>query len=178
MAISRNLHDGYDHSSVNLLLSILIRYPQISTLKFQQEDHTFRFTFMLKAEESIDSKRITSGIKKSLLAHCQLLGDQPERCLVELKKFSIYGRLEVIRDLASLSGAEISLLINLVQDAFGSRLIVENQEGLGDDVICQDEVISAFLEDLQDCPKGHTLYGMRENGHVLVFNHQDLELGR
>lgn len=175
----RSLNDEVNVNSVNLLLSILIRYPQISTIKFLEQDRTFRFTFMFKPEEGLKLDTISTTIKKSLLAHCQLLGDEPGCCQVEFKDFSHYGSLEVKRDLASLSSAEISLLINLVRDALGPRLIAESPEPIQDDETgFQDEVISALLEDLREFPKGHTLYGMRENGHVLVFNHQDVDLRR
>lgn len=175
---SRNIpDDGYNRNSVNLLLSILFRYPQISTIKFLEEG-TFRFTFLFKDEE-LDQQKIAEEIEKYLRVHCQLLGQEPQCCNVQFHSLGTYGRLDVLRGLATLTGAEISLLINVVQNALGSQLIVEQPESTpSEDAAYQDELISVLLEDLQDCPKGHTLYGMRENGLVLVFNHQDLDFRR
>ena len=176
--MARVIHEeGPEMGRINLLLSILIHYPQISTVKYLEQG-TVCFNFMFKTEEPLAQEELATRIKQSLLAHCQLLGDEAECCQVGFKDLNMYGSLEVTRDLGSLSGAEITLLISLVRDGLGPRLMIENQELMAEEIVYQDEVISSLLEDLREFPKGNTLSGLRENGHVLVFNHQDVDLRR
>lgn len=172
-----NRDEGPEMGRINLLLSILIRYPQINTIKYLEEG-TCRFSFLYKQHEDLEVEKLSSQICGALDAHGQLLGERPQKCELEFKPLGSYGRLDVVRDLKTLSQPELSLLTNLVREGLGSQLIVENQELGEEELIFQDQIITQLLEEERRGPRGNTLSGLRENGHVLVFNHDDLEFGR
>ncbi len=74
-------------------------------------------------------------------------------------------QIQVTRDVATLTGDEISLLIGLIIDAFDDDLVTDRSEDLEEEeMIVQEEFIANLLVDLKETTQEKRLIGFREGG--------------
>lgn len=158
--------------SVGLLISILVRYPEVATINFDPEKHLLKFTFI----------------------YAQVLGDNELDCLKEkvmdsIEVFNLLERnetrlvsinhqvcdnltlIEVQRDVGSLAQEEIALIVELFHQQLDNNLVTEENERLiEEDMIAQEEMIEHMLESIKSSNENKYLFAFREEGRVLVFN--------
>lgn len=162
-------------NSVGLLISILVRYPEVGTVKYQPEEKSLRFTFMVSGlVEEEDFRAFAGRLKDSLLTFAFVSGRRMRVCLLEKTEYNGFTLIEVHRDVESLSREEISLIASLLGDSFGERVVKEVQEPLlEEDQLYQEELIEHMLDDLRQGQITKDLIGFRENGRVFVFDKAD-----
>lgn len=162
-------------NSVGLLISILVRYPEVGTVKYQPEERTLRFTFMASGE--LDEETFLSfarRLKESLLTFAFVNGRRMRVCLLEKNEYNGFTVVEVHRDVESLSREEISLIASLLAESFADRVVKEVQEPLlEEDQLYQEELIEHMLDDVRQGQITKDLIGFRENGRVFVFDKAD-----
>ncbi|MGB9887418.1 MAG: hypothetical protein ACPLRW_10505 [Moorellales bacterium] len=157
--------------SVGLLISLLVRYPEVATINYEPQAHALKFTFIIR--EVLSSDRIRDLEVK--LAQCldafSYLTKRGSR-LVSLQA-SIQDRftfLEIKRDMFSLSEEEISLLIGLLREEFGNSLVSEPSDPmLEEELLAQENLIGHMLENVKEKVSDKRLIAFREEGKVLVF---------
>lgn len=172
--IKMRYKDGEEISnSVGLLISILVRYPEIGSIKSVTKDKVLKFNFILT--EQLTEKEFTS-FKEHLLNSLEVynLLEGKKTLITEIKKID-YEKitiLEVERDVDTLNQEEISLIIGLMRDKFGSFLVSDNSAdcALEEELEMQEELIEHMLEDAKASFQEKNLIGFREEGKVLVFN--------
>lgn len=157
---------------VNLLISLLIRYPEIGTVSFVPQNNCFKLKFMLSA---IPSTSEFFTMKKllidSITAYTILEGLPLKIYEFELYPYDEVAMLSVIRDFKTISKNEIALIIALLRENFEKYLIIDpNDSLLEEDLLLQEEVIEDMLENIKTQYFLHPLIGIRENGRVLIFN--------
>lgn len=164
---------AYESSnSVGLLISVLLSYPEIATMRFCPDSRCLRFAFMLS--KSVTSRQFSSfkaWFEESLRVLSDLTKNQLTVLEVTRTEAEDFCMLEVKRDIESLTREEISLISSLVDDRFGQDLISESGEALSkEDQRVQEELIDQMLEDFRESAHERVLVGFREDGRVLVFN--------
>ncbi|MDR3563538.1 MAG: hypothetical protein P4N59_19180 [Negativicutes bacterium] len=157
---------------VNLLISILVRYPEIGTINFDAHNSTIKLTFMLSSiPDAPEFNKLRTLLLNSIAAYHILEGSNPVTSDVELSSCEQVAMLTILRDVATLSKGEIALLIVLLRDNLKDRLIAdENDAMLEEDLLVQEELIGNMLENIKTQQTGSGLIGIREDGRVLVFN--------
>lgn len=162
-------------NSVGLLISILVRYPEVGTVKYQPDDRSLRFTFMISGLVSDEVfQSFSQRLKESLLTFAFVGGRRMRVCLLEKTDYNGFTLSEIHRDVESLSREEISLIASLLADQFGERVVKEAQEPLlEEDQLYQEELIEHMLDDLRQGQVMKDLIGFRENGRVFVFDKAD-----
>mgnify|MGYP005842522961 CR=1 FL=1 len=159
-------------TSAGLLVSILVRYPELGTINYDPEQHCLRFTFLLTrvlTEEEFGAWR--EKLEASLEAYWYLEKREPVAFDVQWSTFGRVAVLEITRDVGTLTQEEISLVIDLLREGFGALLMVD-----GDDTVIeeelrqQEELIGQMLEDFKVTRLERKLIAFREEGRVLVFN--------
>lgn len=158
--------------SIGLLISILVRYPEVSTINFDPVNQELKFTFIvsrvLDSEEMVNFKY---KVKESIKAYAELEGLSISIINVDDHLCEDFTKFEVTRDVGSLTQEEIALVIQLVQMKFASNLITERNENvLEEDLIMQEELIEHMLENFKTSSAENNLIAFREEGRVLVFN--------
>lgn len=155
-------------TQVDLFVSILVRFPQIGTIRYDPETSALRLAFLLKATDQ--SFQIFARRVESHLALFHSLR-QEEIAVASLKKSETgeLTTLEVIRDLASLSLSELNLIVQLVRDYYGDALVQEGPTMTEEDELEQNLLIENLLMSSAWRPL-ERLMGFRENGRVLVFS--------
>ncbi|NLG84802.1 MAG: hypothetical protein GX493_09420 [Firmicutes bacterium] len=159
-------------NSMNLIASLLVRYPSIATVSLEPEQKSLGFTFVVaRPLTHPEFRHFVATVKKNLGVLADLLGQPPGLVEVKLSHHEGMSFLEVTRDIATLTPEEISLLTVLLEQEFGGALIREQEEFLEEeDKAFQEEMIGRMLEDLKDSRQERKLIGFREDGRVMVFN--------
>lgn len=157
---------------VNLLISILVRYPEIGTINFDAKNNTLKLTFMLAGIPSDDDfAKIKKTLLSSISAYHMLEGTKEVTADLCLSSCGQVAMLTILRDVNTLSKGEIALIITLLRENLSDKLISdENDAMLEEDLLVQEEVIDNMLETIKTQHNINGLIGIREDGRVLVFN--------
>lgn len=158
--------------SVGLLISVLVRYPEIASVQYEHRNKSLKFSFLLSGTAAGDELDLTRGlILSSLQALFYIQGKTPGLVDVLLDNHDNITVIQIRRDVASLSQEEISMVTEIMKERFGGSLFVERPEGFGDDdTAMQEEMIQEMLEDLKESKLQRNLVAFREEGRVLVYN--------
>ena len=157
---------------VNLLISILISYPEIGTVSFDPQYNQLNFKLMLSAIPSQDEfSTIKQLIIDSIAAYNMLEGLPLQTSEILLQPHDKVAILSIVRDVHTISKNEISLIITLLREQLKSYLIVDYNALLSEeDLLSQEEIIETMLDNIKHRSLRHGLIGIRENSRVLVFN--------
>ncbi|MBC9785769.1 hypothetical protein GJ688_14840 [Heliobacillus mobilis] len=161
------------NGSMGLLISILVRYPEVGTVNYDPDRRVIKFTFLLQ-QESGKTKlpQIAQSIQSALEVFHDLEGLHPQTVSVESHYDEGLCSLEVFRDVETLSLSEITLLIDLLNQQAGQVILSEEYvEGLQEDEkLWQEELISHMLDSLRSGSYDQQVYAFREEGRVMVYN--------
>lgn len=157
---------------VNLLISILIRYPEIGTIRFDPQNSCLNLKFMLSALPSDpEFSTIKDLLINSIIAYNILEGFPLKKSEIQLYADAQVTMLTIILDVYTLSKNKIALIITLLRENFKKYLIIDTSDSPPeDDLLVQEEVIEDMLANIKVHHHLHGLIGIRENGRVLVFN--------
>lgn len=158
-------------NSVGLFISILVRYPEVGTIRFDPKSQTLSFTFLLRSTDCVNDQRFADSVRESLEAYSAIEGTAIGTISIQTVAENGIAVLEITRDAASLSQTELALLVGLVRERFADELIIDDSDALvEEDLLEQDELIREMLADLQDGQPERNLIAFRDGGRVLVFN--------
>lgn len=170
--MGRNVAEENISRSVGLLISMLVRYPEIGTINFDPQKETLKFTFLLtKLLRDTEYEGWEQRLRSSLEAYWYLDNKPVTSFAVNRSSFGKITVLELVRDVGTLTQEEIALVVAIMRDQFGPLLVADHNESLlEEDLLIQEELIEEMLEDLRDAHPQKNLIAFREEGRVLVFN--------
>jgi len=165
-------NEGHVSDGVHLLISLLVRYPEIGTINFDPDHHALKLTFMAYNKTSeINIKPLEKLLIKSLAVYHNLEGFSDITVQVHLIDNPPLITVNMLRDIYSLGKGEIELVIAILKDQLGDALIVEQNSFLvEEELLFQEELIDNMLENVKNEDSGRSLFGIREEGRVMVFN--------
>lgn len=158
--------------SVGLLISILVRYPEVATINFDPEKQLLKFTFIYS---KVLGENELQDLKEKLLASIEVYNflEGKDTRVVSLshqvcEKLTL---IEVQRDVNTLVQEEINLIVELFHQYLNSSLVTEeNEQYIEEDLLAQEEIIEHMLESIKGSTQDKFLFAFREEGRVLVFN--------
>jgi hypothetical protein len=155
----------------SLLVSLLIRYNEIDSVRFRPGKAQLAFSFMVRQRYAEDDFQAFEQMVSSYLeTYSHLSGQRIGHLSVGSITLGEYTQVEVTRDAESLSREELSLIISLIRQHFDTNLVVEAAVALRDDErLLQDELIDDILADVRGEGPRQELVGFRESGRVMVF---------
>jgi hypothetical protein len=157
--------------SVGLLISVLVRYPEVGTVRYDPRKQTIRWSVLLTGTLGATEFEQLRTLLVDTLEVYHLLS-QRRSAVLEVSQ-DAYGDLTAInlsRDTKTLSPEEIYMVSELFRERFSGRLVVETVEYAGEDeLMAQDEMIQDMLVDLESSRGGRNLIAIREDGRVMVF---------
>lgn len=164
--------DSRISDGVHLLISLLVRYPEIGTISFEPGRQIIKFSFLIQANSSaMELSSLPDVLKQNLNAYHRLADIRNPYVDIKIQTWSSLTTLTLLRDIQSLQKGEIELTIALLKERVGSSLVKEeNQSIQEEELLFQEEVIDNVLENVQKNDFEHRLYGIREEGRVMVFN--------
>jgi hypothetical protein len=158
--------------SVNLVVSLLVRHPELSRVTIKERFASIAFFFAVReAVSEEDAKQFRGALAEHLRAFHTLGRERPSAMSIRLRTQERLTFIEVERDAATLTGEEIALLVAVVAQAWGERLIVNppaDDSGDEEFAMQEDRVVSA-LEAVRRGSERKRLVGLREERRVLVY---------
>ncbi|MCL6451180.1 MAG: hypothetical protein K6T75_07815 [Acetobacteraceae bacterium] len=159
-------------NSVNLLISMLMRYPELASVNLDPASQALSFVFLVR--EGVSRDRLRS-YRRRLQAALRTLWSLSGWCpgSLRLRAATLGGltTLEMARDLDSLSQQEVSLIVELTREEFGDALAREEADASAEDELAaQEEAIGEMLENIKGSHSDRKVTAVREDGRVLVFN--------
>ena len=163
---------GYVSDSAGLLISILLRYPEVGMINYDPEMKILRFTFVISeisTETEITDFKI--GLNSCLRTYYFLKNENTKVNKIKYSVCENFTLLEIKRDVQTLSSQEIALIITVVKENFRDSLIIESSENIKkEDLADQEKLIGQMLESMRSTLPKIKLLAFREKGRVLVFN--------
>lgn len=155
-------------SQVDLLVSLLVRFPEIGAVHYEPLEKALRFVFLLRADDQSASS-FPCAYKAHLSVFYRLRKKKPIVSSLKLGTNPQLRVVEITRDLVTLSLEELNLTIELLRDCCGSDLVRESQAEEENDEWEHNALIESLLAAAS--PVGpERLTGFRQNGRVLVFS--------
>lgn len=163
-------------NSMSLIAFLLVRYPEIGSVRFDSGQKTLQFSFVLtKTLDDAELEQFKDRLFLSLSSMAELHQRELGRVEIQCTKDGELSFLEIIRGIDSLSQEEIALMIALIQQSFEGFLLLDPEDtAQEEDMVMQEEMIEHMLEDLKDSSQEKRLIGFREEGRVLIFNRANM----
>lgn len=160
-----------DEDGISLLTTLLIRYPEICSVIYSPQGSKLQLRFILKACLGQKAqKQFRHDIINCINAYIYFAkSEEPRYFQVDFEEGSCIGVVEIVRDTATLTQREISLIINYIQERFSDQLVYEDLEIPERDILEQDNLISHMLEKLKIKYPQYNMMAVREEGRVFVF---------
>lgn len=160
-------------SGINLLISLLVRFPEILTIHYNLAEAVFKLSFMLKVH--LEPKRYAAfrkSFSECLKAYYKMLQFEPVSPKINQKPINAWTLLQVTFYKKSICFEEINLVSNLILNEFNKEVIVDTR---GNSCLTNDRGI--YSEDFIECllpekikQEKENLFAFREAGKVYVFD--------
>lgn len=160
-----------DEESINLLTTLLVRYPELCTINYSPQGNVLRLSFIVKKEVREEEIRdFESELSLCINAYLHFeSGIKPKRFRVH----HYYGPgitvIDIARDTETLTQKEIGLLIDYIKEKYLQDIACEELYGDESELSQQDDFIGSLLERFRRNNPAHRLIAVREEGKVLVF---------
>jgi len=157
--------------TVSLVCALLVRYPEIASMRSAPGNGTLRFSFAVQTRlDRATQRAIVDEIQSHVHAFLSLSGENGE-VSVECESDRATSFVHVTRDLETFSKDELEMLTGLFADRFGAALVrnPSADEHPDEDPAWQDELVEAAIEALRDPEQSKSLVGFREEKRVLVY---------
>lgn len=164
--------DGRYSRHTSLLISLLVRYPEVASVRYDPRHQTVRMSLLLRGamgEGEFD------GLKGRLLdtvATYNLL-QQRDPAVTEIGREELgdLNSIFVTRDVLTLTPEEIWTLVEFFRQWFPEQLVAEAVEYLGEeDLMAQEEMIEGLVAELSGGKAGRNLIAFRDGGRVMLFH--------
>ncbi len=158
--------------AVGLIVTLLVRYPEIATIVSHPKDGTLTLSFAVTGLLERASDR---DIREHAIDHVRVLLDLGRETAgtLEVACESDAGMsfVRITRDARTFSREELQMLVAVLAEAFGDKLVrspASDDDALDDDGSA-DELVDYAIEALRDPSQQRSLVGFREEKRVLVY---------
>jgi len=161
------IDSNYFNYGSGLLVSILLRYPEVGTICCSREQQALVLKFLVSKDCDFESEKVK--LTQALEIFHKIEGRKIQ--LFEIEKYEQeLDLLVVTRDLYSVSQNEINLIVELIKYNIGNNLIKDESELPEDEITLQEDVINHMLAAMRANGTDQSFTAVREDGRVLVFN--------
>lgn len=158
---------GYVPEGAGLLISILLRYPEVGTIYYWQEKHALQFAFLIK--DQVDNQ-FAFNLEPALEVFHDLEGTEMEVCAIETRQEEQVAILTITRDVNTMTRSEVGLIVEMVKSKFANRLVYDETYLPEDELMFQEELIGHMLATVSTDGIDKNVVAVREEGRVIVFN--------
>lgn len=164
------------YADASFLTFLLRRYSAIIAVRCLAPDRLIEFTFVAEGRIGAgEFMRLRTLMGQGLEALAALTGQKAGRFRIRRTFFEGYTQLIMQRDLDTLSVQEVAVMVGLVRQVLGPRVVAEaTAGGLGpvqdDDQDDSPETLRRLLQALKRKRSARVLIGLRHSGQPLVYN--------
>ncbi|MBD5653796.1 MAG: hypothetical protein IAI50_01290 [Candidatus Eremiobacteraeota bacterium] len=158
--------------AVGLIIALLVRYPEIATIVSHPTDGSWTLSFAISG--SVD-RRAERDTREAVVEHVRALaefGEEPVGTLeLEAESDDEMSFVRLTRDARSFSRDELQMLVTMLADRFGARLVTSppSEDDAFEDAAAADELVDYAIDALRDPSQQRSLVGFREEKRVLVY---------
>lgn len=158
--------------TVSLVCALLVRFPELASLRSVPAERTVRLTFAVRAK--LD-KRAQSALAETIADHIAgyllLVKDEAQVVRVECETDRGTTFVHLTRDTESFSKDELEMLVGFFSSEYRDALVRNPlpADHLDADPLAQDEAAVYAVEALRDPAQSKSLVGFREEARVLVY---------
>ncbi len=161
-----------DAYTTNLLISLLMRFPEVMTINYDARRDYVKFTFMLDGK--VDKLKFISfrdSLSESLAVY-QDLTDENFFMSAKLVRSGKLTLLELCGCTTTLTLEAIQLVTGVIEAIFGDILFrdAETLDVIKDDELIRQEEIIEYLLSHNNAAKQESLIAFRESGKVYVYD--------
>ncbi|GAC1654622.1 MAG: hypothetical protein NVS9B12_05290 [Vulcanimicrobiaceae bacterium] len=170
MNTTRLPHENSD--TVSLICALLVRFPEIASVRSIPMDGNVRFTFVVSRKLDRAAQRaVVASIDDHVESFLHLEGDAPRTVRVGCETDKAMTFIHVTRDLESFSRDELTLMVNVFADRFHDALVRNPaaEEHFEEDPAVQEELVDCAIDSMRDPKQAKSLVGFREEKRVLVY---------
>lgn len=163
-------HENAD--TVSLICALLVRFPEIASVRSMPNDGTVRFTFVVSQKLDRRTQLLTiESLEDHVDGFLHLGDDAASTVKVECEADKAMTFVHVTRDLETFSKDELVMLVNVFADRFGETLVRNPapEEHFDEDPIAQEELVDYAIESMRDPKQSKSLVGFREEKRVMVY---------
>jgi hypothetical protein len=158
--------------AVGLIIALLVRYPQIATIGSNPADGTLTLSFAVRArlERSVE-RELREAATEHIRSLLELSRERSDVLSLTCESDAAMSFVRITRDARSFTREELHVLVALLADRFGERLVespASEDDGFEDDGSA-DDLVDYALEALRDPAQQRSLVGFREEKRVLVY---------
>ena len=156
--------------TVNLVCAILVRYPEIASIRSMPGNGAVRFSFAVRRRlDSRTQRELAEELDAHVAAFFALEAEGMLR--VECESDRKLSFVHVTRDLDTFSKEELAMLTALLAQRFGDALVRNPvpEEHPDEDPAAEEELVEYAIEALKDPAQSKSLVGFREEKRVLVY---------
>lgn len=157
--------------TVSLVCALLVRYPEIASIRSTPGEGTVRFTYAVGMRLDRRKQRsIVDEIEAHVDGLLSLTGERGE-VKVDCESDGSLSFIHVTRDLETFTKDELAMLTGFLGDRFGAALVRNPaaDENLDEDPAFQEELAESAIDALRDPAQSKSLVGFREEKRVLVY---------
>ncbi|HLI96008.1 MAG TPA: hypothetical protein VKT72_07960 [Candidatus Baltobacteraceae bacterium] len=157
--------------TVSLVCALLVRYPEIASIRSTPGEGTVRFTYAVASRLDRRTQRaVVEEIETHVDGFLALIGDSGH-VSVECESDRALSFVHVTRDLETFTKDELAMLTSFLTDRFGSALVRNPvpDDHPDEDPAFQEELAECAIEALRDPAQSKSLVGFREEKRVLVY---------
>jgi hypothetical protein len=167
---ARNRVENAD--TVSLVCALLVRFPELASIRSMPADRTVRLTFALRQRLDRSSQAaVTEALEEHIRGFRALFGDEPQTLRLECEGDRSMTFVHVTRDLETFSKEELELQVAFFGDRFSDALVRNPvpDDHFEVDSAAEDEAALIAVEALRDPAQSKSLVGFREEKRVLVY---------
>jgi len=161
-----------DAYTTNLLISLLLRFPEIMTINYDMPQDCAKFTFMLNGSpDKAEVSRFNSLLRESLSVYRELTGEEFS-VKAKVLRSGNFSLVVVTGCTSTLSLEAIQLITGVVATVFSNRVIRDSEtaDSARDDEMWRQEEIIEYLLSHSTGTKEENLIAFREAGKVYVYD--------
>ena len=158
--------------SVGLLITILLRYPEIAKINYEPEQEIIKMSFLINNDIPQDKlQRFISDLRDSIFTFNFLEQVEPSKIQISTVSNEEYITIELYRDINTLTVNEINLIVKLFHLHLSNLIIADNNDVfVEDELLYQEAIITDMLENLKTSRPVKKLLAFRDEGKVRVFD--------
>jgi hypothetical protein len=158
--------------TVSLVCALLVRFPELASIRSGPADRTLRVTFAVRQRvDRAGQSALAEAIEDHVRSFLALVKEEPRVLHVECEGDRTLTFIHVTRDLESFSKEELELQVAFFSDRCGEALVrnPHPDEHVDADPAAEDEAALYAIEALRDPAQSKSLVGFREEKRVLVY---------
>jgi len=163
-------HENAD--TVSLICALLVRFPEIASVRSMPNDGNVRFTFVVSQKlDRAGKASIIGAIKDHVESFLHLSDDTARAVALECETDKAMTFVHVTRDLETFSRDELIMLVNVFAERFRDGLVRNPaaEEHFEEDLMAEEELIDCAIDSMRDPRQSKSLVGFREEKRVLVY---------